>query len=34
MSIEEIVEKLFSLHNKIIHMRPDDAGFRIDAAAF
>jgi uncharacterized protein (TIGR00661 family) len=34
MSIEEIVEKLFSLQNKIIHMRPDDAGFRIDAAAF
>jgi uncharacterized protein (TIGR00661 family) len=34
MSIEEIVERLFSLQHKIIHMKPEEPGFRIDAAAF
>ncbi len=34
MSIEEIVERLFSLQNRIIHMKPEEPGFRIDAAAF
>ena len=34
MSIEEIVERLFSLQNRIIQMKSDNDSFRIDAAVF